>query len=98
MLFEYIDKSVQVGINPSLPMDPQQAHGTANVVIDNGNVVPVQFQVDYPNRLKNPTTEQLADIFKQFEKLGLDAVSLNIFATGRRLPGKVFRRDQVTKH
>jgi hypothetical protein len=98
MLFEYIDKSVQIGINPMQPMDPLQAHGAAQVVAENGAVVPVQFQVDYPNRLKNPTSEQLADIFKQFEKLGLNAVTLNIFAVGRRRPGKVFRRDQVTKH
>jgi hypothetical protein len=91
IVFEFIEKDVRVGVNPQ--MDPTKSHGAAKVVDRSGRVDSVFFQVDHPKRLRNPTNDQVRDIFKQFGQLGMfpDVI---IIAQGQR-GARAFKRSAV---
>jgi hypothetical protein len=91
-MFGIIDKDVQVGVN--LHMDPSKSHGAAKITASNGRVDAIFFQVDYPKRLRHPTTDQVRDIFKQFGQLGFFPDTI-IIATGKRA-SRVFKRSSVS--
>jgi hypothetical protein len=91
MLLDFIlghrDDRFQVAVNEA--MDPKQAHGSANVVDHTGRHRTLPFQVDYPSRIKRPTTDQVKDLFTQLNMLGYNAETVFI---GKGHTKRSFRR------
>jgi hypothetical protein len=88
LILAHRDDRFQVAVNEN--MDQAQAHGTAKVPDESGFVRTIPFQVDHPNRIKNPTPEQVMKLFQQFDQLGYRPVTVIV---GRGSAQRAFRRS-----
>lgn len=87
LILAHRDDRFQLAVNED--MDTKQAHGIAKVQDESGFVRTVPFQVDHPNRIKNPTPDQVKSLFKQFDQLGYKPVTVIV---GRGTTQRSFRR------
>jgi hypothetical protein len=69
VLLGFLDKNVQVGLNPDHLIPQHERHGT--VVVRHGRQdVKLPYTVDRPDRLKRPHVDAIKNMFQQFERLG----------------------------